>query len=178
VSPIYTTLTNFPPAFLLATSPSVHAPPYKIGIGTPPSFNNIQALNTEYYSQALQVLIEAAELLLDEGLGVPRGHGAQFDLDGLLRMDSALQMDVLEKSKGKLTVNEQRRRLNMPKVTGGDTVYLQEQDHSLEWLARRDALPIEGDAEPTPPAADPEPRAAPPNTRYAKSLFRIKETLA
>jgi hypothetical protein len=75
-------------------------------------------------------------------------------------------------------VNEQRRRLNMPKVTGGDTVYLQEQDHSLEWLARRDALPIEGDAEPTPPAADPEPRAALPNTRYAKSLFRIKETSA
>src|SRR5690606_3090785 len=124
-----------------------HVPPYKIGIGQQPTHNNIQSLNVEYYSQCLQVLIESIELCLDEGLGTGENLGTEFDLDGLLRMDAATQMDVLEKSKGKLTVNEQRKRLNQPPVTGGDTVYLQEQDHSLEWLARRDALPIE------PPAA-------------------------
>ena len=122
-----------------------HVPPYKIGIGQTPSYDNVQALNTEYYSQALQVQMESAELLIDEGLEVPSGMGVEFDLDGLLRMDSAAQMDVLEKSKGKLTPNEQRKRLNKPPVEGGDTVYMQEQDHSLEWLARRDAQPVAPD---------------------------------
>src|SRR5690606_35978314 len=119
-----------------------HVPPYKIGIGQQPTYSNVQALNTEYYSQCLQVLIESIELCLDEGLGIGEGvsvggqtYGTEFDLDGLLRMDSGTQMDVLEKSKGKMTVNEQRRRLNLAPVKGGDTVYLQEQDHSLEWLA-------------------------------------------
>jgi hypothetical protein len=82
--------------------------------------------------------------LLDDGLGMDGVLiGTEFDTDELLRMDALTQMDVLEKSKGKLTVNEQRKRLNRGPVKGGDTVYLQEQDHSLEWLAKRDAMPIE-----------------------------------
>ena len=147
-----------------------HVPPYKIGLGSMPTYANIQALNVEYYSQCLQTLIEAAELCLDEGLGIGAGKtvdgrslGTEFDLDGLLRMDSVAQMEVLEKSKGKLTVNEQRKKLDLPKVEGGDTVYLQEQDHSLEWLARRDAMPIE---EPEP-ANDNSDEA-----RMARSLRR------
>src|SRR4029077_18585898 len=31
-----------------------HVPPYKVGVGALPSYNNVQALNVEYYSQALQ----------------------------------------------------------------------------------------------------------------------------
>lgn len=131
-----------------------HVPPYKIGIGAQPTYNNVQALNTEYYSQCLQVHIESIELCLDEGLGTGETLGTEFDLDNLLRMDSGTQMDVLEKSKGKMTPNEQRKRLNLAPVEGGDTVYMQEQDHSLEWLARRDAQPIEA---PVPPAPGPDP---------------------
>src|SRR6185369_6930661 len=138
-----------------------HVPPYKIGVGPLPSYNNVQALNVEYYSQCLQKHIEDIELCLDEGLGIGEGvsingqfYGTEFDTDNLLRMDSITQMDVLEKSKGKLTVNEQRLTLQKPPVEGGDTVYLQEQDHSLEWLAKRDAEPI---AAPTAPPADSAP---------------------
>lgn len=131
-----------------------HVPPYKIGIGAQPTYNNVQALNTEYYSQCLQVHIESIELCLDEGLGTGEMLGTEFDLDNLLRMDSGTQMDVLEKSKGKMTPNEQRKRLNLAPVEGGNTVYMQEQDHSLEWLARRDAQPIEA---PAPPAPEPDP---------------------
>ncbi|KQX35389.1 poly(3-hydroxybutyrate) depolymerase [Devosia sp. Root436] len=131
-----------------------HVPPYKIGIGAQPTYNNVQALNTEYYSQCLQVHIESIELCLDEGLATGEMLGTEFDLDNLLRMDSGTQMDVLEKSKGKLTPNEQRKRLNLPPKEGGDTVYMQEQDHSLEWLARRDAQPIEA---PVPPSTEPDP---------------------
>lgn len=143
-----------------------HVPPYKIGVGALPSYNNVQALNVEYYSQCLQLHIEAAELCMDEALGIGLGvttngatYGTEFDLDNLLRMDATTQMDVLEKSKGKLTVNEQRAKLDRKPVVGGDTVYLQEQDHSLEWLSRRDSMPIEEPAAPQP-ANDDEPTEA------------------
>jgi HK97 family phage portal protein len=154
-----------------------HVPPYKIGVGQLPSYNNVQALNTEYYSQCLQKHIEDIEVCLDEGLGLGEDIGTEFDLDGLLRMDAMTQMEVLEKSKGKMTVNEQRKRLNLGPVTGGDTVYLQEQDHSLEWLAKRDAQPIE------PPAsapAEPEPAEEPSEedrTRAMDILQSVKAVL-
>lgn len=133
-----------------------HVPPYKIGVGALPSYNNVQALNVEYYSQCLQVLIEAIEVCLDEGLATGEKLGTEFDLDNLLRMDGVTQMDVLEKSKGKLTVNEQRAKLDKKPVEGGNTVYLQEQDHSLEWLSRRDAQPLEAPTAPPPAENDNE----------------------
>ena len=37
--------------------------------------------------------------------------------------------------------NEDRLRLNLPKVPGGDAVYLQQQNYSTEALAKRDTLP-------------------------------------
>jgi HK97 family phage portal protein len=151
-----------------------HVPPYKIGVGALPSYNNVQSLNVEYFSQCLQVLIEAAEECLDEGLGIggpwASNLGTEFDTDNLLRMDSVTQMDVLEKSKGKLTVNEQRKKLDAKPVEGGDTVYLQEQDHSLAWLAKRDAEPI------TQPAPEPAPSAEPPVNADAARAIASAET--
>lgn len=137
-----------------------HVPPYKLGIGTMPTYNNIQALNVEYYSQCLQVLFESIELCLDEGLGIGQGntvqgtqYGTEFDTKNLLRMDSVTQMEVLDKGKNTLTPNEARLELDLPPVTGGDAVYRQQQDHSLEALAKRDALdnPF-GNPAPAPPA--------------------------
>ena len=125
-----------------------HVPPYKIGIGAQPTYNNVQALNTEYYSQCLQKLIEDIELCLDEGLGTGETLGTEFDIDNLLRMDSVTLMDVLEKSKSVETLDERRRRLNRPKITGGNTVYLQQQDHSIEAIAARDAQLIAQSKEP------------------------------
>lgn len=116
-----------------------HVPPYKIGIGQMPTYNNVQALNTEYYSQCLQVLIEAIELCLDEGLGTGETLGTEFDLDNLLRMDSVTQMEMLDKSKGILTPNEQRAKLDRKPKAGGDSPMLQQQNFSLEALAKRDA---------------------------------------
>lgn len=119
-----------------------HVPPYKIGIGQQPTYNNIQSLNVEYYSQCLQSLIEDAELCLDEALGMSEGIGTEFDLDGLLRMDSAAQMDVLDKAKNLLTLNERRAKLDKSAKPYGDTIYMQEQDHSAEAIAARDKLLI------------------------------------
>jgi HK97 family phage portal protein len=69
-----------------------HVPAYMIGVGTPPAYNNIEALNQQYYSQCLQALIESIELLLDVGLGLGdvqgKIYGTELDIDDLLRMDS------------------------------------------------------------------------------------------
>ncbi len=123
-----------------------HVPPYKIGVGPMPTNNNVQALNVEYYSQCLQVLIEAAELCQDEALGIGIGakkdgqtFGTEFDTDNLLRMDTVTQMEALDKSKGIMTPNEQRKKLDLKKVKGGNSPFLQQQNFSLEALAKRDA---------------------------------------
>jgi HK97 family phage portal protein len=126
-----------------------HVPPYKIGLGAMPTYNNIQSLNVEYYSQCLQSLIEAAELCLDEGLECPVGLGTEFDIDNLLRMDTSTQMTVLANGvKGViLSPNEARARMNLPPVDGGDSPIAQQQNYSLAALAARDAA--------GPPAAGP-----------------------
>jgi HK97 family phage portal protein len=120
-----------------------HVPPYKIGVGDMPSYNNIQALNVEYYAQCLQSHIESAELCLDEGLEMREGVGTEFDLDGLLRMDSVTQMDVLERAKSLMTLDERRKKVDLKHITGGGTIYLQQQDHSIEAIAARDSMLIE-----------------------------------
>lgn len=133
-----------------------HVPPYKIGIGQMPTYNNIQALNVEYYSQCLQSLIEDAEICLDEGLGMAEGIGTEFDLDGLLRMDSVTQMEVMDKAKGIFSPNEMRRRFDLGPKKGGDSPMLQEQNYSLEALAKRDARPdpwAKSEAAPQPDAS-------------------------
>ncbi len=164
-----------------------HVPPYKIGVGEMPTYNNIQSLNVEYYSQCLQAHIEAAELCLDEGLGIGAGvkttdghmYGTEFDIDGLLRMDSVTQFDVLEKAKSVLTLDERRRRVDAKAMkTGGDTVYLQQQDHSIEAIAARDKQLIEQAS--NPPAVTPD--AAPANDNAsaleaAKALNEIRKGL-
>ncbi len=159
-----------------------HVPPYKIGLGTMPTYNNIQSLNVEYYSQCLQSLIESAELCLDEGLGIGEGvvvngktYGTEFDVDNLLRMDSVTQMQVLKDSAGVAKIDEMRKRINLPKTKGGDAVYLQQQNYSLAALAKRDAQPDPFTiARPTPvpmepPAAQAQDPQAAANDNAAKA---------
>jgi HK97 family phage portal protein len=166
-----------------------HVPPYKIGVGQMPTYNNIQALNVEYYSQALQRLIEDAELCLDEGLGIGLGapangvtYGTEFDLDNLLRMDSVTQMDVLEKAAGKMTVDEMRSKINLPPTVGGDAVYLQQQNYSLAALAKRDALDDPFAPAPKPDQhisspADEAAAAANDNAQRMAALYEIRKGL-
>lgn len=151
-----------------------HIPPYKIGVGTLPSYNNVQALNVEYYSQCLQRLIEDIELCLDEGLNMGETIGTEFDLDGLLRMDTSTQMDVIDKGRNILTPNEGRRKLNYAPVVAGDVVYRQQQDFSIEALAKRDAKEDPFSTSTSPP---PKPPAEPNQKEIdeeEKSLSRIE----
>jgi phage portal protein BeeE len=115
-------------------------PGYKIGVGSMPAYSNIEALDQAYYSQTLQEPIECIELLLDEGLELPTGYGTEFDLDGLLRMDTATQVMVLgnEIRAGYLAPNEARQRRGLPPVKGGESPLSQQQYFPLEALANRE----------------------------------------
>lgn len=118
-----------------------HVPAYKAGIGDFPSYDNIEALEQQYYSQCLQSLIESIELLLDEAFEMDGDSGTEFDVNALLRMDSERRLKTLGEGVKNtiLTPNEARRSENLPPVTGGDDLYLQQQNYSLGALARRDA---------------------------------------
>lgn len=118
-----------------------HVPPYKIGVGDMPSYNNVEALNQEYYSTCLQKLIEDMEECLDRGLDMPDDIGVEFDLDNLLRMDSSALYEANSKGVGGgwLSPNEARKRLGLEPVRGGDTPYLQQQNYSLADLDQRNA---------------------------------------
>jgi HK97 family phage portal protein len=142
-----------------------HVPPYKIGVGAAPLNNNVQALNVEYYSQCLQVLLESIELCLDEGLGIGDGvvvngatYGTEFDVDNLLRMDSVTQITMLKDgvSAGIFSPNESRAVFSKAPVDGGESPYLQQQNFSLAALAKRDAQddPFGKAAPAAPPPAD------------------------
>lgn len=163
-----------------------HVPPYKIGVGAMPSYNNVQALNVEYYSQCLQVHIEAAELCVDEGLGIGAGvatngttYGVEFDLDNLLRMDSVTQIQVLKDAAGILSPNEMRAKLDKKPKEGGDSPMVQQQNYSLEALAKRDAqddpfgtAAPEPAEEPGKPLGD-EERGLIAGYALRKELFRL-----
>jgi HK97 family phage portal protein len=156
-------------------------PGYKIGVGQMPAYNNIAALDQQYYSQCLQIMVESMELCLDEGLGLTKVEGqtlgVEFDLDDLIRMDPAAQTDNIEKGikAGALSPNEGRRKLGYGPVKGGESPYLQQQNYSLGALADRDATnPLA--APPPAPPPPPEPEADPGEMAMA-FLTAIKKGL-
>lgn len=123
-----------------------HVPAYKIGAGPMPAYGNIEGAKQTYYEDCLQELIECIELCLNEGLGLTTTPGrwlrVQFDLDGLLRMDTKTKMEVVAAGVGAAVFapNEGRKKFDLKPKKGGDSPYLQQQNYSLEALAKRDAL--------------------------------------
>jgi HK97 family phage portal protein len=158
-----------------------HVPPFVIGIGTFP--DNPEKAMINYYTQCLQKLIEAIEILLDEGLELPRPFGTEFDLDGLLRMDTASLYDTIGKGIGAslLTPNEGRFRLDLKPLDGGDTAYMQQQNFSLQALAERDRNQPFSKAAPAAPAADAQPandNAAAAQAAAFEALYLMRRELA
>lgn len=124
----------------LAISGCFGVPGYMINAGNAPSYNNVESLHQQYYSQCLQIHIEHIELCLDEGLELKKPLGTEFDLAELLRMDTQTKVrTAVEGLKGLYTPNEVRRQFDLKPITGGDTVYMQQQNYSLEALSKRDS---------------------------------------
>jgi HK97 family phage portal protein len=143
-------------------------PPHKAGLHADASrITDIEALGQQYYEDCLQVHIESIELCLEEGLRIPDQYGVKFNLDSLLRMDTATMVKSIEAAVGAgvMKPNEGRWKLNMGPVEGGDTPYLQQQNYSLAALAKRDAKddPFGTNTpKPAAPAAADTPPPAPP----------------
>lgn len=160
-------------------------PLYKIGAGPVPTAGNVEALESQYYSGCLQILVESIELCLTEGLGLgsgsTTGYEVELDLDGLLRMDSATQIEMLVKASGGafMAPNEARARQNLSGKPGGDTIYKQQQEYSLEALAKRDAgADPFGTAKPAPaPVPEPTPADPPPPSASKEVLDSTVKTL-
>jgi HK97 family phage portal protein len=116
----------------------------KLGMQNQPysTAQNVEARTIAYYTDCLQTHIELLEAHLDRGLELPAGMGTELDLDNLWRMDTTALFESTAKGVGAgiLAPNEARKRLNLPPVPGGDTPYLQQQNYSLQALAKRDAL--------------------------------------
>lgn len=147
---------------------SFQVPLHMIGADNGLTGQNFGVTSQQYFSQTLQLLIEAIEALLTEGLELSSGFCMRLDLEGLLRMDA----EARYKAKGQavkdgwLSPNEARRGENLAPVEGGNTPYLQQQNFSLAALAKRDALPNpfiidRPTANPTPSADGPAPSADP-----------------
>lgn len=118
-------------------------PPFKVGIGALPAGQKVDDINNLYYADALQTRIEHMENLLDEGLNVAQPMGIECDLWPLMRMDR----EKLARVEGQMikdgvsTPNEARLEFNKEPIEGGDTVYMQHQDYSIQALAWRDSQP-------------------------------------
>ena len=118
-----------------------HVPPFKVGIGSIPTGTKIEDLNEIYYSDCLQHYIESIENLLDAHLELEDDVETEADLKSLIRMDSTSKIDYLTKGTqgGIIAPNEARAELGYAPVMGGDTPLMQQQNYSLEALAKRDA---------------------------------------
>lgn len=135
-----------------------HVPLHKIGAETASRPAASAAIyEGMYYSDCLQAHIEAIELLLDDGLGVPDGQGTEIDTNGLMRMDEAAMHATLSAAVGAgyMMIDEARARIGLPPTEGGASCYLQQQNYSLQALAKRDQEPAPastpvGGAKPTP----------------------------
>jgi HK97 family phage portal protein len=155
-------------------------PPWKIGIGTQPTYQNGELLNLNYYSDCLQIQIEEYELCQDEALGIGEGVitegrelGVELDLKALLRMDSQTAHEIgREDIRGSVrTINEVREEFDLPPIEGGDVIWMQEQNHSLEALKDRDENDPFAKPEPAPPAQPPAANDEPTAEEALKMLF-------
>jgi len=149
-----------------------HVPAFKVGIGSQPTHQNAAIMNQIYYSDCLQSHIESFELVMDEGLGIGMGVtkdgktlGVELDLDALLRMDEAAQYDTYGKGVGAGIVapNEARKKLNLKPVKGGESPVLQQQNWSLEALARFNEQQLLAAAKPVTPPIPPTPSTPVPD---------------
>lgn len=132
-----------------------HVPASIVGFGNEPVYANGETPQDRYYNRCLRTHIEHFEAALDEGLGLDTAkdgiqYRTELDLEGLLRLDTATQTATLKLAvEGAIMApNEARKAMNLSPLEGGNTVYMQQQNYSLEALAKRDS----GDPFAAPPA--------------------------
>lgn len=151
-----------------------HVPPFKVGFEALPAGQKVEDMNQIYLTDCLQKYVEDYEVCKSEGLATAIGTGIDLDEEVLLRMNPAAMTTMLvEQVGGGLRApNEARKKLGLPPVEGGNSVYMQQQNFSLEALAKRDAQadPF-GTAAPAPnPTPEVEEEPAPEEEEQARAF--------
>ena len=101
-----------------------HVPPYKVGVGALPSYNNVQALNVEYYSaRHCRATSRKSRSCSTTGSvigGWAGGMGTEFDTENLLRMDSITLVTTIRDAVGAgvMSPNEGRAKFDLKPVDG------------------------------------------------------------
>jgi HK97 family phage portal protein len=146
-------------------------PPYLVDIGDPPPYANFEPLLLKYHSQCIQSMTLNIEKSLDRGLGIDERingtqYGVEFDIDDLIWMDTVTRVTSAKTATegGGLSFNEARKKYHgLGPVPGGESPMSQQQNFSLEALAKRDAgadpfgtAPKPQPQAPAAPAADPQ----------------------
>lgn len=140
-------------------------PAYKLGLGKPPTFNNIGQLAQDYYTTCLQQHMEGIEELLTEGLGLAKDLKADLDEMALLRMDQLARIEYIQKGMqaGLLAPDEGRQMENLPPLPegSGKVPFLQQQQYPITQLAKRTDLQPPITAPAPQPTATPAPAPTP-----------------
>lgn len=165
-----------------------HVPLFLVSSKEYPPYNSVTSLITIFYATCIQSLAESIERCLDDGLGLTDGdilakkYGTEFNKDDLFTMDLATLLDTLERGKNYLTPNEGRLKANLPPKAGGDAVYRQQQDFSLEALAKRDAQedPFKTNTPAPEPRPEPDDEDDEDDEEATKAIIerRLRERLA
>ena len=153
-----------------------HVPAFKVGMGEIKAGQKVSDLNEIYYSDCLQHYIEAIENLLDEHLDLEKGVECEADLSPLIRMDSTSQIMYLKEGtlSGIFSPNEARATLGLPPVVGGESPLMQQQNYSLEALAKRDNSADPFGNAPTPTEPKKTAKAVKPRYRVYATIDKDK----
>lgn len=158
-----------------------HMPRHKVGIGADPTYNNIESLNQQYYTDCLQKHITKLQAKVTTGIEVDQVVGktlaVELDLDDLLLMDTAAKAEAAQKAvTAGLSYNEARLRFwDAGPVAGGESPLAQQQNYSLQALAKRDAS---ADPFGTNTPKPKEPVALPPPAEKVVDLELFKSELS
>jgi HK97 family phage portal protein len=145
-------------------------PMYMISDASKISYKNSEQLARNYYAQTLQYHLESIEARIEAAFELSGSVYCEFDLDTLLRMELDVRMAAYKEaiSSGVMTINEARKREQLPPKEGGDEPLVQMQYIPLsrvgeqldKGMTMRDtAPPPDPDAPPEdePPEDEPEP---------------------
>jgi HK97 family phage portal protein len=151
-------------------------PAWKIGAAgaAAPNSATAEAREQMYYSSTLQPIITTMEALIDDGLDLGSQLGVRFNLWHLLRLDTAARYKSYSDAIAGawMAPNEARACEDLAPLPGGDALYMQQQNYSLEALAKRDSKPDPFEvAKPTVVPADGTP---PADNAPAKALPQIQ----
>lgn len=122
-----------------------------------------EALINFWLATGLGALVENLECSLERAFDMGINERVDFKVDSLLRIDFKTRMDGLSKGVqgGIYTIDEAREREQLPKVDGGDQVFLQRQMTPVSLI---NDLAVTELTAPAPAVPEPEPEDEPEET--------------